>query len=155
MAVNTLVVIVLGLVMFSTGMYFLSTIMTNAEESINQVSEQRREEVLRSFPPGDELYIPSGTIEPEDGTASLIFGVYNRYGSNISVKATIQCVTCSDPDSMSFNYLETSIDQGDRRVLRGSVTNETWSDGQHVFELNVSNGTAGPVLGVKTFRVNG
>jgi hypothetical protein len=151
-AVNTLVVIVLGLVMFSSGMYFLYTIMTNAEDTVQRVSASEREQVLDSFPANQELYVADETLDVDDGAAHLVFGVYNRYDTNLSLTYNITCESCS---SQSFDVaaLPTSVQSGERRVLQAQISNESWTGDQHVFSLNVTNASGSPALGTTTFRV--
>jgi len=154
-AVNTLVVIILGIVMVTSGFYFLYTITTNAESSVERVSQSEREQVLNAFPANQELYLGDETVRPENGAATIVFGVYNRYDSNLSLSYTVTCESCSSP-ALQVATIPTTLASGDRRVLQAQISNESeWSSGQHVLSLNVSNQSGSPVLGKETFRVIG
>lgn len=155
-AVNTLVVIILGITMFGAGMYFLSTIVTSAQSSIDDISQSRKDELLQNFPSNQEVYIANQNIEPQDGTAQLAFGVYNRYQSSMNVTASVTCESCGIGPSPSVSTIDQSVNPGQRKILQALITNETWGDGQHVFTLSVENASdGGQVIGDKTFYVNG
>lgn len=149
MGVNVLVVIILGLTMFGAASYFLGSIVTNAQSSVDRLSAEQRQAMLDSFPRDQELYLPETSFQEEGGSVSIPYGVYNRYEGEITTEMEIDCGGCG----ATASSLQANVSPGDRRILEAVVTNESWSSGQHVFTLAVSNASGNPSLGTKTFYV--
>jgi hypothetical protein len=143
LAVNTVVVIVLGMVMVSTGIYFLQQI-TSVEEEINDISPGKKETILNNRPRGDEVYIHDSSITLQDNAVPVALAVTNRRGNNLSPSFEVNCISCGGT-TIEFAYNERKIRPGNTVVMQGLISNKTWSPGQHTLVFNVTNQTGGSI----------
>jgi hypothetical protein len=143
LAVNTVVVIILGLVMVSTGIYFLQSIV-GLQETVDAIGPRRRATILKNIPRGDTVYVHSNPASPENSVVRMPVAVRNTAATNVSPSFSVECTSCGGT-SMDFTTTNRTIRPGDTGVLLGLLANDTWSPGQHTMLLNVTNQTGGSI----------
>lgn len=153
LAANTLVVIILGIVLVGAGIYFLQEVISAGEQAQESLSDDERDLILQNMPSDREVYLYEDSRDIVDSTVTVPVGLYNRFQTNITPTFTVTCVSCGG-STMSFTTAgENVVPPGERRVILGILSNESWGPQQYVMSLNVSNET-GPHLGSTTFRVS-
>jgi hypothetical protein len=143
LAVNTVVVIILGLVMVSTGIYFLQSIL-GLQENVQDVGPGERETILNNMPRGDKVYVHTNPASPENSVVRMPVAIRNTASSNITPSFTTRCISCGGT-SMDFTTTDRTVRPGETAVVLGLLSNDTWAAGQHTMLLNVSNQSGGKI----------
>lgn len=139
-AVNNLVVIILGLSMFISGGYFLSTIVEGSQDAVASLSPSAEERYLESFPSNQEVYVPTRTVEVEEDSAVIPYGVYNRGDTEATYEATLTLLPeGTDQSAYSVASRPATLRGGERQILSVVVTSDSWDQRQTQFLLEVKN----------------
>lgn len=149
-AVNTFVVIIIGLVMFAAGARLLTTIVGETRDI--DIGPKECERILSSFPADEEFYIHEENIQAEESNVPIKLAVYNRFDENKTLDIDVTCASCGSGTDVDFVALDQTLEPGERRCVPSSVRNETWAGGQHVMVMNITT-TTGDSLGTKTFYI--
>jgi hypothetical protein len=138
-AVGTFVGLILGLAMFIAGSMIFYNIYDKATESQQDVDSRMRDQILRTFNDGSQLYLPQTSItKGSDRYVTVYFAVHNV--NNIEKTFTVE-VSPQSP-TLTTQQLPTITVAGNSREVGIILVDTQGADrGQYPFVVQLKDGT--------------
>ncbi len=95
-SINVIVMIILGLIMFSAAIAIFTNLFQGIKETELMISEQMRERLIRNFPTSELVFLPETTKSPQrklfttDNQVRFYVGIYNDKDTNMEFKLNIE-----------------------------------------------------------------